>query len=116
MDVFAGVSVTDLQQSIEFFDRLFGDVPTFDPNDTERVWTLTEHGHMYAVVAPNDAGHGRMTLFVEHLDEFLTAAAQRGVIPESEESYDNGVRKAIFLDPDGNEIGIGGSAVTDAGN
>ncbi|MDF3283900.1 hypothetical protein [Gordonia sp. N1V] len=58
MDLFAAVPVTDLQRSIDWFDRLLGAVDTFDPNDTERVWTLAAHLHLYAVVAPDDAGHG----------------------------------------------------------
>lgn len=112
MDLFAGLPVTDLPRSAAWFDRLFGDVETFNPNDTERVWTLTDHAYVYAVVAPGDAGHGHVTLFIENLDEFLTAAARRGVEPESSETYDNGVRKTIFRDPDGNEVGVGGGPET----
>ncbi|GAA1101527.1 VOC family protein [Tsukamurella strandjordii] len=50
-----------------------------------------------------------MTLFVDDLDAFLAAAAERGLHPDTQEDYDNGVRKTIFLDPDGNEIGVGGA-------
>lgn len=108
MDLFAGIPVTDLPRSAAWFDKLLGEVETFDPNDTERVWTLADHAHVYVVVEPNDAGHGHVTLFVENLDEFLRAAAERGVEPESAETYDNGVRKTVFHDPDGNEVGVGG--------
>ncbi|MEE3852099.1 VOC family protein [Gordonia sp. LSe1-13] len=108
MEVFAGVPVTDLARAIDWFEQLLGDVESFDPNDVERVWTLAEHGHVYAVVAPADAGHGHVTLFVDDLTGFLTSAESRGVVPESQETYDNGVRKAIFRDPDGNEVGVGG--------
>ncbi|GAA3721251.1 VOC family protein [Gordonia hankookensis] len=108
MDLFAGIPVSDLSNAAGWYERLLGDVRSFDPNDHERVWTLTEHGHLYAVIAPHDAGHGLATLFVDSLDEFLAAAAGRGVEPESTETYDNGVRKAVFRDPDGNEIGVGG--------
>nr|WP_244615941.1 VOC family protein [Stackebrandtia albiflava] len=41
-------------------------------------------------------------------DERLAAMAERGMAPDSRETYENGVRKAIFRDPDGNEIGFGG--------
>ncbi|AFA75542.1 glyoxalase-like protein [Gordonia polyisoprenivorans VH2] len=115
MDLFAAVPVTDLQRAIEWFDRLLGAVDTFDPNDTERVWTLATHAHLYAVVAPDDAGHGRVTLFVDHLEDFLADAEKRGATPESEETYDNGIRKTIFRDPDGNEIGVGGGPDTGRG-
>lgn len=107
-ELFAGAPVSDLPRAIDWFERLLGDVESFDPNDTERVWTVNEHGYVYAVLAPADAGHARLLLFVADLDTFLGAAAGRGVLPESEETYDNGVRKCVFRDPDGNEIGIGG--------
>ncbi|HCT78591.1 MAG TPA: glyoxalase, partial [Micromonosporaceae bacterium] len=35
--------------------------------------------------------------------------AERGLEPAERETYDNGVRKATFRDPDGNEIGLGGA-------
>jgi catechol 2,3-dioxygenase-like lactoylglutathione lyase family enzyme len=108
MDLFAGVAVSDLERAISWYDALFGDVETFEPNPTEWVWTLAEHRHVYVVLHPEHAGHAEVTLFVSDLDGFLDAAAQRGISPESQETYDNGVRKAIYLDPDGNEIGVGG--------
>ena len=42
------------------------------------------------------------------LDEFVEAAARRGVRPTTCETYDNGGRKALYRGPDGNEIGVGG--------
>jgi hypothetical protein len=46
---------------------------------------------------------------VSDLDTRIGAIAGRGITPTSEETYDNGVRKITFFDPDGNEIGFGGS-------
>jgi hypothetical protein len=83
-------------------------VESFDPNGRERVWTLAEHRHVYAVLEPEHAGSGLVTLFVDDLDAFVDAATARGVEPSARESYDNGVRKVTYRDPDGNEIGIGG--------
>ena len=109
LDLFAGVAVSDLRRAVAWYDSLFGDVETFEPNDVEHVWTLAEHRHVYVEVDPEHAGHAKATLFVDDLDRFLTAAADRGIRPAREETYDNGVRKALFSDPDGNEIGIGGN-------
>ena len=33
----------------------------------------------------------------------------RGIEPASQETYGTGVRKVIYRDPDGNEIGFGGA-------
>jgi len=108
MHLFAGIPVTDLPRAIAWFDRLLGDVESFVPNDTEHVWSLAAQCHVYAVLKPEAAGHAEVTLFVDDLDAFLAAAAARGVTPDAQETYDNGVRKALFHDPDGNEIGVGG--------
>src|SRR5689334_9903891 len=108
MDLFAGVAVSELPRAIGWFDRLFGAVEWFEPNDTEHVWTLADHCHVYAELQPAHAGHAKLTLFVDDLDAFLEAAADRGLHPDTRETYDNGVRKAIYRDPDGNEVGIGG--------
>lgn len=108
LDLFAGVPVSDLPRAYAWFEQLLGPVESFDPNDTERVWTVTEHGYLYALLAPEDAGHAHVTMFVDDLDRFLGSAAERGLRPSVQEQYDNGVRKAIFRDPDGNEIGLGG--------
>ena len=109
MDLFAGVAVSDLPRAVDWFDRLFGEVESFAPNDTERVWTLADHCHVYAELSPEHAGHAMVTVFVDDFEEFLAAAADRGVDPRTRETYGNGVRKAIFHDPDGNEIGVGGA-------
>ncbi|MQA82256.1 MAG: VOC family protein [Streptosporangiales bacterium] len=111
VDLFAGVAVSDLQRAIGWFESFLGDAESFDPNDTERVWTVAEHRHLYAVLEPDHAGHARVTLFLDDFDDFVDAAALRGIEPETRETYGNGVRKALYRDPDGNEIGIGGAPV-----
>jgi catechol 2,3-dioxygenase-like lactoylglutathione lyase family enzyme len=108
IELFAGVAVSDLSRAVAWYDRLLGDVETFEPNDTEHVWTLADQRHVYVELAPEHAGHAMVTLFVEDLDGFLAAASSRGVVPDRQEAYGNGVRKAIFRDPDGNEVGVGG--------
>ncbi|CAM3805069.1 MULTISPECIES: VOC family protein [Tsukamurella] len=109
MDLFARIAVSRLPEAIAWGDALFGPVEAFAPNDTEHVWTLAEHCHVYVELLPQHAGHSSVTLFVDDLDAFLAAAAERGLHPDTQEDYDNGVRKTIFLDPDGNEIGVGGA-------
>ena len=52
-----------------------------------------------------------MTVFAENLDQEVAAIAARGLEPDERETYSNGVRKVIFRDPDGNEVGFGGAPV-----
>jgi catechol 2,3-dioxygenase-like lactoylglutathione lyase family enzyme len=111
VDLFAGVAVSDLQRAVSWFDRFFGEAESFAPNDTERVWAVSEHAYLYVVLHPQHAGHARVTLFVEDFDRFVDAVAQRGISAASRETYGNGVRKATYRDPDGNEVGVGGAPV-----
>ena len=108
IDLFAGVAVRDYEEALGWYARLLGEVETSDPHDTERVFVLAEHRHLYVVLRPERAGQALVTLFVEDLDGFETAAARRGVDPTTTETYDNGVRKTTYHDPEGNEIGVAG--------
>jgi catechol 2,3-dioxygenase-like lactoylglutathione lyase family enzyme len=73
------------------------------------VWELDEHRFVYVEQLPDRAGHALVTVFVDDLDRRLAEIADRGIEPEQSETYENGVRKMTFRDPDGNEIGFGGA-------
>jgi predicted enzyme related to lactoylglutathione lyase len=65
---------------------------------------------VYIVEDPERAGHGVTLLFVDDLDAQLAAIAERGLAPDERETYENGVTKVTFRDPDGNEVAFGGGA------
>ncbi|MBV8951470.1 MAG: VOC family protein [Actinobacteria bacterium] len=106
--LFAGVYVSDYVTAVNWYGRLLGGEPSFFPNDLEAVWELAELRSIYIRVQPEDAGHSVVTLFVDDLDERIAAIATRGIDPVERETYDNGVRKITYRDPDGNQIGFGG--------
>ncbi|WP_433316745.1 VOC family protein [Micromonospora chersina] len=108
VDLFAGLPVRDHRAAAAWYERLLGAPPSFLPNDTEAVWELAEHRYLFIEVRPEHAGHAMHTVFVDDLDARLAQIAERGLTPAERETYDNGVRKAIFRDPEGNEIGFGG--------
>ena len=109
VDLFAGVAVSDYQRAITWYERLLGSGPAFIPNATEAVWELAEHRYLYIEVLPERAGHALHTVFVDDLDQRIEGITARGIPPTSRETYENGVRKVIYRDPDGNEIGFGGA-------
>ena len=106
IELFAGVPVSDHEAAVAWFERLLGEPASFQPHDTESVWILAERRSIY-VVAAERAGGGLVTVMIDDLDSFMTAAEERGVVPETVEDYGNGVRKAVYRDPDHNEIGFG---------
>ena len=83
VELFAGIAVSDLERAIDWYGRFFGGTESFEPNDTERVWTVAEHRYLYVELEPE---HAMVT-------------------------YQNGVRKVIYRDPDGNEVGVGGAPI-----
>lgn len=111
LDLFAGVPVADYAAALQWYEWLLGCPPSFFPHDTEAVWELEEHRFVYIVQRPEHAGHAMHTFFVDDFDARLTQIADRGLDPVERETYMNGVRKATYRDPDGNEIGLGGAPV-----
>jgi catechol 2,3-dioxygenase-like lactoylglutathione lyase family enzyme len=109
LDLFAGVPVSDLARARDWYGRLLGSEPAFLPNDVEAVWELAEHRYVYVELLPERAGHAMHTLFVDDLDARVEAMSARGLEPAQRETYENGVRKITYRDPDGNEIGFGGA-------
>jgi predicted enzyme related to lactoylglutathione lyase len=115
VDIFAGIPVGDYERALAWYERLLGSEPSFVPNATEAVWELTEHRWVFIEERPEHAGHAMHTIFVDDLDARLEAIADRGIEPAERKTYSNGVRKAAYRDPDGNEIGFGGASADSVG-
>jgi hypothetical protein len=108
LHLFAGLRVRHFQAARPWYERLLGE-PTFFPHATEAVWTLAEDRSVYVVEHAGGAGHSVVTIFVDDLDAHVAAIAARGLEPDERLTYSNGVRKALYFDPDGNELGFGGA-------
>ncbi|TLW93270.1 VOC family protein [Saccharomonospora piscinae] len=102
--LFAGIAVRDHAAAVPWYEKFFGRPASFEATETESVWGLAEHGWVYVVERPADAGHALLTIMVDDLDATVADVGDRGIKPERRESYDNGARKVLYQDPDGNEI------------
>ena len=107
LDLFAGNRVSDFETSRAWYVRLLGAEPSFLPHATEAVWELAEHRFLYVVEAEGTGG-AVLLIFVDDLDARVEDIASRGIEPDERETYPGKARKAIYRDPDGNEIGFGG--------
>ncbi len=114
VDLFAGSPVRDYEQAVAWYERLLGSEPSVLPHAAEAVWELAEHRFLFVVERPERAGHAIHTIFVHDLDATVSEIAARGIEPAERETYSNGVRKATYRDPDGNEIGLGGAPLAAA--
>jgi predicted enzyme related to lactoylglutathione lyase len=110
VDLFAGIAVRDFATAVAWYQKLFGTEP-YLAHDAEAVFELAEHRSVTVEGLPDRAGHAVHTIFVDDFDDRIAHIAARGLEPVSRETYGNGVRKAIFRDADGNEIGFGGAPV-----
>ncbi len=108
-DLFAGICVSDYEAARPWYERLLGSEPTFLAHETEAVWELGEHRWIFVAENADRAGHAVHTIFVDDLDSVVSEIASRGISPAERETYSNGVRKAIYRDAEGNEVGFGGA-------
>ncbi|CAN5156632.1 VOC family protein [soil metagenome] len=111
LDLFAGIPVGDYERARAWYEQLLGSGSSFVPTATEAVWELAEHRFVFIEERPEHAGHAMHTIFVDDLDARIAQIASRGIEPAQRETYSNGVRKATYRDPDGNEIGFGGAPI-----
>ena len=102
-DLFAGVPVTDLDVSVDWYTRLFGRPPDRRVGH-EMLWEIDEHAWLFIEPNAPQAGAGRITLAVSGLDAILERVAAEGIEHEPIETYSNGVRHVKVPDPDGNAI------------
>ena len=106
--LFAEIHVRDFRAAKAWYVQLLGE-SSFVAHDTEEVWELAENRSIAVEEQPENAGHSAVTVLVDDLDALVDGIVARGIEPTKRETYDNGVRKITFHDPDGNEIGFGGA-------
>jgi catechol 2,3-dioxygenase-like lactoylglutathione lyase family enzyme len=109
LDLFAGNRVSDFETAKAWYVRLLGAEPSFMPHASEAVWELAEHRFIFIVQDADGAGRATHTIFVEDFDARVDDIASRGLEPDERVTYAGKARKAIYLDPDGNEISFGGA-------
>jgi catechol 2,3-dioxygenase-like lactoylglutathione lyase family enzyme len=101
--LFAGVPVSDLDASIDWYTRFFGRPPDSRVGD-EVLWEIDERAWLFIEPNATRAGAGRITLAVAGLDALLERLAAARIEHEPIETYSNGVRHVNVPDPDGNAI------------
>jgi catechol 2,3-dioxygenase-like lactoylglutathione lyase family enzyme len=101
--LFAGVPVSDLDASIDWYTRFFGRVPDLRVGE-EVLWEIDEHAWLFIEPNAAQAGAGRITLEVAGLDALLERLAAQRIEHEAIETYSNGVRHVNVPDPDGNKL------------
>jgi len=107
LNLFAGIYVREYEAAKPWYERLLGSEPSFLASDTEAVWELAEGRWLYIQENAEHAGHAVHAIMVDDLDARVAEIAERGIDPVAWETYPGDVRKAVYRDVDGNEVGFG---------
>jgi catechol 2,3-dioxygenase-like lactoylglutathione lyase family enzyme len=102
--MFAGVPVSDLDASIDWYTRYFGRPRGARRVGDEVLLEIDEHAWLFIEPNAAQAGAGRITLAVAGLDPRLERLAADCIDHEPIEIYSNGVRHVRIPDPDCNAI------------
>ena len=87
----AGIPVSDLDASIDWYTRFFGRPPDMRVGD-EVLWDIDEHATLFIEPNAAQAGAGRITFAVDGLDGLLEHLAAQHIEHEPVETYSNSVR------------------------
>ena len=101
--LFAGVPVSDLDASIDWYTRFFGRSPDSRVGE-EAFWEIDEPASLFIEPNAARAGAGRITLAVAGLEAFLERLVAERIEHEPIETCSNDVRHVNVPDPDGNTI------------
>ncbi|MFC0107664.1 VOC family protein [Kibdelosporangium aridum] len=106
MDLYSVIQVSDRANALGWFEAFFGR-PADEVIGEEYLWQVGENA--WVVVDDRSAervGGAMITLGVTDLDDILARLAAHGIAHEPVETYGNGVRHVVVLDPDGNSVSL----------
>jgi predicted enzyme related to lactoylglutathione lyase len=104
--LFAGTPVTDFDVSVDWYTALFGRTADIPVTEDEVMWQFTDTAFLYVLRDPERAGRSVVTVSVPDLDAAVAEAAQRGIAGAPIVRVGTAGRKALFTDPDGNQVAI----------
>ncbi|TLW91321.1 VOC family protein [Saccharomonospora piscinae] len=103
--LYCGVPVTDRNTAPTWFAALFGREAD-EVIGGEALWRVSDTAWIFVDEQPDRAGGALLTLEVDGLDAILARLAEHDIRHEPVETYDNGVRHVVVLDPDGNSLSL----------
>ncbi|GAB2766744.1 VOC family protein [Amycolatopsis magusensis] len=107
MDLYSVMPVSDLARALEWFGAFFGRAAD-EVMGEEHLWQVGENAWVVVDLRPERVGGATITLGVPDFGDFLARLAEHGIEHEPVETYGNGVRHVVVLDPDGNSLSLAG--------
>lgn len=112
MDLYSIIPVRDRAEALPWFEAFLGR-PADEIIGEEYLWQVGENAWLVVDDRPLRApgvGRAMITLGVTDLDEILARLAAHGITHEPVETYGNGVRHVVIVDPDGNGLSLAQAA------
>ncbi len=108
MDLHSVMCVRDIATAVTWYEAFFGRAAD-EIIGEEYLWQVGENA--WVVVDDRDVraervGRAMITLGVTNLDDILARLAAHDIGHEPVETYSNGVRHVVVLDPDGNSLSL----------
>ena len=108
MDLYSVMCVRDRARSVAWFAVFFGR-PADEVIGEEYLWQVGANAWVVVddrEVRTERVGGAMVTFGVTGLDDILARLAAHGIEHEPVETYRNGVRHVVVLDPDGNSLSL----------
>lgn len=108
MDLYSIMCVSDRSRALRWFEAFFGR-PADEVIGEECLWQVGQNAWVVVddrEVRAERVGGAMVTLGVSDLDDILARFAAHGIGHEPVETYGNGVRHVVVLDPDGNSLSL----------
>ncbi|HEX4224386.1 MAG TPA: VOC family protein [Pseudonocardiaceae bacterium] len=108
MDLYSIMCVRDRAKAVQWYEVFFGreaDVVIGEEylwQVGENAWIVIDDRYMRA----ERVGGAMVTLGVKDISDILDRLAAHGITHEPVETYGNGVRHVVILDPDGNSLSL----------
>lgn len=108
MDLYSVMCVSDRIKALAWYQAFFGR-PADEIMGDEYLWQVGENA--WVVIDDRDVraarvGGAMITLGVNDLDDILSRLAVHGIGHEPVETYSDGLRHVVVLDPDGNSLSL----------
>jgi predicted enzyme related to lactoylglutathione lyase len=108
MDLYSVVGVRDRAKALPWFEAFFGR-PADEVIGEEYLWQVGENAWVVIddrAMRAERVGGAMITFGVTGLDDILARLAAHDIVHEPVETYSNGVRHVVILDPDGNSLSL----------
>ena len=115
MDLYSVMCVRDRARSVPWFEVFFGR-PADEVIGEEYLWQVGANAWVVVddrEVRAERVGGAMVTFGVTGLDDILARLAAHGIEHEPVETYRNGVRHVVVLDPDGNSLSLAEAPVVE---